>query len=158
MRTLIVLFLALAVSMAATLAQNVGSQTTFYCPDLKQIAALAMTKERFASIAGKPRNGNFLDTSLPLTGWKDCSLYGPRTYACDSQALATAELAEKAQATILHEIKACLGKTWTESEDRSSTNYVVLHHAERPVSITLSTDETDKKEHVVRLIVFVRRN
>ena len=155
MRTLIILFLAL---VASTLAQNVGSQTTSYCPDLKRIAALAMTKERFASITAKPRDGNFLDTSLPLTGWKDCSLYGPRTYACDSQALGTAELAEKAQATILHEIKACLGKTWTEAEDRSSTNYVVLHHAERPVSITLSMDETDKKEYVVRLILFVRRN
>jgi len=158
MRILITLVLALACSPVAGWAQEAGSDAGAYCTELKRIAALAMTKERFASIAGKLRDGNFLDTSLALTGWKDCSLYGPGTYACDSQALATAELAEKAQATILHEIKACLGKTWTESEDRSSTNYVVLHHAERPVSITLSTDETDKKEHVVRLIVFVRRN
>jgi hypothetical protein len=100
-----ILVLALAASMAATLAQNVGSQATSYCPDLKQIAALAMTKERFASITGKPRGGNFLDTSLPLRGWKDCS-----------------------------------------------------HAAEGLVSITLSTDETDKNEYVVRLILFVRRN
>lgn len=158
MRTLIILILAMAGSMAATLAQNESSQATSYCQDLKKIAALAMTKERFASIVGKPRDGNFLDTSLPLRGWQDCSLYGPRTYACDSQALGTAELAEQAQATILHDIKACLGKMWTEAEDRSSTNYVVLHHAESPISITLSTDETDKKQHVVRLIVFVRGN
>jgi hypothetical protein len=34
----------------------------------------------------------------------------------------------------------------------------VLHHAARPVSITLSTDQTDDRKHVVRLIVFVRRN
>jgi hypothetical protein len=158
MRTLMILILAMAGSMATTLAQNVDPQATSYCQDLKQIAALATMKERFASIVGKPRDGNFRDTSLPLGGWKDCSLDGPRTYTCDSQALGTAELAEKAQATILHDIKACLGKMWTEAEDRSSTNYVVLHHAESPISITLSTDETDQKEHVVRLIVFLRRN
>jgi hypothetical protein len=33
-----------------------------------------------------------------------------------------------------------------------------LHDAARPVSITLSTDQTDGKKYVVRLIVFVRRN
>src|SRR5215831_16628590 len=41
---------------------------------------------------------------------------------------------------------------------RSSPSYVVLHGAARPVAITLSTDQTDNKKHVVRLIVFVRRN
>jgi hypothetical protein len=122
MRILMISVLALAASMAAPLAQDVGAQAASYCPDLKQIAALAMTKERFASITGKPRDGNFLDTSLPLRGWKDCSLYGPG------------------------------------APDRSSSSYVVLHAAEGPVSITLSTDETDNKEYVVRLILFVRRN
>ena len=34
----------------------------------------------------------------------------------------------------------------------------VLQNAARPVSITLSTDQTDSKRHVVRLTVFVRRN
>jgi hypothetical protein len=153
-----ILVLALGVSMAATSAQDVDSQAASYCPDLKQIAALAMTKERFASISGKPRDGNFLDTSLPLRGWKDCSLYGPGTYTCDSQELRTAQEAEKAQATDLHQIKACLGEAWTEAPDRSSSSYVVLHAAEGSVSITLSTGETDKKEYVVRLILFVRRN
>jgi hypothetical protein len=33
-----------------------------------------------------------------------------------------------------------------------------LHDAARPVAITLSTDQTDGKKYVVRLIVFVRRN
>jgi hypothetical protein len=33
-----------------------------------------------------------------------------------------------------------------------------LHGAARPVAITLSTDQTDTKKHVVRLIVFVLRN
>jgi hypothetical protein len=158
MGTLMVLVLALVGSPAATLAQDVGSQVTSYCADLKKIAALAMTKERFASITGKPRDGNFLDTSLPLRGWKDCSLYGPGTYTCDSQELRTAQEADKAQARNLHLIKACLGEAWTEAPDRSSPSYVVLHAAEGPVSITLSTDETDQKEYLVRLIVFVRRN
>jgi hypothetical protein len=34
----------------------------------------------------------------------------------------------------------------------------VLHSRVAPISITLSTDQTDSKEHVVRLILFVRRN
>jgi hypothetical protein len=158
MRTLTILALALASSTAPASAQDAGSAAAAYCSELKRVVALAMTKERFALIAGNPRDGNFQDTSLALTGWKDCSLYGSGTYACDSQALATAEEAEKAQASTLHDIKACLGEGWTESADRSSASYVVLHHAQRPVSITLSTDETDKRAHVVSLIVFVRRN
>jgi hypothetical protein len=37
---------------------------------------LAVTKERFASIAGWPRQGDFRDASVVLPDWKDCSLYG----------------------------------------------------------------------------------
>jgi uncharacterized protein len=156
---LLVSGLALIFSLRqTTLAQDVGSEAAPYCSELKQIAALAMTKDRFASITAKPREGNFMDTSLALAGWKDCSLYGAGTYTCDSRGQGTAEEAEKAQARILRELRACLGDAWTEAKDRSSSNYVVLHDAARPVSMTLSTDETDKKEHVVRLIVFVRRN
>jgi hypothetical protein len=33
-----------------------------------------------------------------------------------------------------------------------------LHHATLPISITLSTDRTDEHKHVVRLILFVRKN
>jgi hypothetical protein len=117
-----------------------------------------MTKDRFASIAGKPREGNFMDTSLALTGWKDCSLYGAGTYTCDSHGLPTAQEAEMAQATLLRELKSCLGDAWIEVKDRSSSGYAVLHNAARPISMTLSADETDKKENVIHLIVFVRRN
>ena len=155
---LLLLTLALAGLPATTLAQDVAPEAPAYCSELKRIAALAVTKEKFASIAGKPRNGNFRDTTLELTGWRDCSLYGPATYTCDSQALATAEDAETAQASTVHDIKACLGAAWGEASERSSPRYVVLHHAGRPLSITLSTDQTDKNEHVVRLILFVRRN
>jgi 2-C-methyl-D-erythritol 4-phosphate cytidylyltransferase len=95
---------------------------------------------------------------LVLAGWKDCSLYGAATYTCDSPEMDTAEEAEKARATILDQVKSCLGAGWIEAAERSSPSYVVLHDAARPVAITLSTDQTDNKKHVVRLIVFVRRN
>src|SRR5262249_34353999 len=154
-RRLMILALALSGAPGTALAQDTGAEAPPYCSDLKQVAALAMTKERFASIAGKPREGNFTDTRLPLTGWQDCSLYGPATYTCDSRALGNAEDAEAAQARMLREIKACLGETWSEAKERSSHRYVVLHSALWPISITLSTDETDAKERVVRLILFV---
>jgi hypothetical protein len=129
-----------------------------YCPDLRHLAALATSRERFAAIAGEPRGGNFRDSSLALAGWTGCSLYGATAYTCDSRALDTAEQAEAAQSEILREIKACLGETWTEAAERSSAGYVVLHHATQPISITLSTDRTDEHKHVVRLILFVRKN
>jgi len=158
LRILMMLALALASAPGTTLAQDADPQAAAYCADLKRVAALAMTKERFSSITGRPRNGSFLDTNLVLAGWTDCSLYGPGTYTCDSQGLGTAQEAENAQARTLHDIKACLGDAWAEAKERSSASYVVLHNVARPISITLSTDETDKKEHVVRLILFVRRN
>jgi hypothetical protein len=152
------LTLALASPSDAVSAQDLAAQSPAYCSELKEVAGLALTKERFASIAGSPREGNFLNTSLALTGWKDCSLYGPRTYTCDSQKVGTAEEAEKEQARTLSQIKACLGDGWAEAKDRSSPRYVVLHSAAWPISITLSTDQTDNKEHVVRLILFRRGN
>lgn len=129
-----------------------------YCHDLRRVAALAASKERFAAIAGKPREGNFLETSLVLANWSTCALYGAGTYTCDSRELNSAQEAEQAQAHLLHEIKTCLGETWSKAMDRSSSSYVVLHNAARPISITLSTDETNDGRHVVRLIVFVRKN
>jgi hypothetical protein len=158
MRSLVIFALAFASVPTLTLAQAVEGQVPAYCSELKRIAALAVTKEKFATITGKPRNGNFRDAALELTGWRNCSLYGAGTYTCDSQALTTAEDADTAQARTVHDIKACLGEVWSEARDRTSPRYVVLHHAGRPLSITLSTDQTDKNEHVVRLILFVRRN
>jgi hypothetical protein len=137
-------------------AQDARAQTVAYCPDLKRAAELAMSKERFASIAGSPRQGNFVDTSIALTGWRNCSLYGTNTYTCDSTQLDSAADAERVQGELLQQIKICLGEGWSEATERSSAAYVVLHHALRPVSITLSTDQTDDKKHVVHLILFVR--
>jgi hypothetical protein len=152
------LALALAGSTTTTLAQNVAPEAPPYCSELNRVATVAITKDRFAAIAGKPRDGNFRDTTVALPGWRDCSLYGPATYTCDSQPLATAADAETAQARTMHDIKACLGEAWGEARDRSSSRYVVLHHTSRPLSVTLSTDQTAENEHVVRLILFVRRN
>jgi hypothetical protein len=154
---LIVAF-ALASSPVAAWAQSAGSEAPANCSELKRVAALAATKERFASIAGKPREGNFVDTSLTLTGWRDCALYGAATYTCDSRELNSAQEAEQAQADILQEIKSCLGDRWVIAPERASPSYVVLHDVMRPISITLSTDETADRKHIVHLIMFVRRN
>jgi hypothetical protein len=158
MKKRMTLALALASLPAIALAQGARPQAPSYCFDLSRVVDLAMTKERFASIAGRPRQGSYVGTSLVLADWKDCSLYGAATYTCDSSEMDTAEEAEKARAAILDQVKSCLGAGWAEAAERSSPSYVVLHDAARPVSITLSTDQTDSKKYVVRLIVFVRRN
>jgi hypothetical protein len=143
------------VLIAAVMAQEAMAP---YCSDLKRATDLAMTNERFASISTKPRDGNFADSSLALMDWDDCSLYGARTYTCDSQPIRTAQEADQAQEKIFHEVQTCLGNSWAEAKDRSSLGFIVLHHADQPVSITLSIDQTDQKQYVVRLILFGRSN
>src|SRR5262249_15993724 len=83
-------------AMDFALAQSIGGgggagNAVAYCTDLRRVTVLALTKERFATIAGSSREGSFLDTTLPLSGWKDCSLYGSRTYTCDSHDLGSAD-------------------------------------------------------------------
>jgi len=154
---LIVAFVIASVPGVAS-AQDAASEPSAYCAELKRVAALAAAKERFASIAGKPREGNFVATTLPLTGWRDCALYGAATYTCDSVEHDSADEAERAQAGLAAQIKSCLGESWAIAQERSSASYVVLHDVMRPISITLSTDETADKKHIVHLILFVRRN
>jgi hypothetical protein len=127
-----------------------------YCPALREVAALVRAKDRFASIIGRPREGNFLETTLPLPGWADCSFYGTRTYACDSQPLDTADDAERAFAKVLGEVTSCLRDGWAEDQSRASPGYAVVHDDRQVASITINTDQTDKKDHVVRLILFLR--
>ena len=156
-RDVLALLMLIAVLTASVaIAQEASSHAVPYCADLKRVAALATTKERFGSIAGQLRQGNFLETSLTLSGWKDCVLYGTRTYACDSPAWSTPADAETTLVAFIRDIKDCLGETWSEVADRSSPGYTVLHDLRHPVSITLSIDRTDDMKHVVRLIVFVR--
>lgn len=156
------IFLLLATSplrpQSAAPPDNGKPGSAAWCSDLKWIAALAVTNERFSSIAGRPQQGNFLDTNLPLPGWKQCALYGPRTYTCDSPHVETAAQAEREQAKLVREIKACLADDWAESESRSSAGYVVLHNASRPASITVSTDQIAVYDYVVRLTLFRRGN
>jgi hypothetical protein len=154
----LILALALASFPGAALAQAAGPDAAAFCSELKRVVVLAATKERFASIAGKPREGNFLETNLPLTGWRDCALYGAVTHTCDSREHDSADEAERAQAGLVQQIKSCLGEAWANAPERSSGSYVVLHDVVRPISITLSTDETADKKHIVHLILFVRRN
>src|SRR5262245_6048049 len=146
---------ALLAASALALAQHGAVAAPPYCSELKEVVAVAMSEGRFARLAGKPREGNFSDTSLPLTGWSDCSVYGTRTYTCDTRALETAERAEQSLPARVAEVKACLGPGWAEIAERSSPSYVVLHGA-GAVSITISTDQTDERKYVVRLTMFLR--
>ena len=126
-----------------------------WCPDLARLIDLTVTKEKFAYIAGPPREGDFRDTTLPLAGWRDCSLYGTRTYLCESQDFQSADEAEKALAALAAEVVDCLGDAWSKDESRSSSVYAVLHSAQDPAAMTLGTDAT-QRGHVVRLTLFVR--
>jgi hypothetical protein len=126
-----------------------------YCAELRQVVAFATAKERFAPIAGSAREGNFADTRLPLSGWQDCALYGSRMYTCDSDKMSGGAAAEAGLASIVGQIKRCLGDGWIEISDRSSSTYVVLHGA-GAISITVSTDRMDQEDFVVRLTLFPR--
>ena len=125
-----------------------------YCADLKRVTVLALTKERFATIVGTPREGSFFETTLPLSGWKDCSLYGSRTYTCDSHDLGSAGEGMQRQASIIAELKSCLGDGWAEDRDRTSETYVVLRSTRAPVSMTISTSPNETDGYVVRLTLF----
>jgi hypothetical protein len=59
----------------AVLAQGVAVP---YCADLKNLNNLAMSRGRFGPIIGDPREGNFRETKLALTGWMNCAFYGRR--------------------------------------------------------------------------------
>jgi hypothetical protein len=127
-----------------------------YCAELTQVAASALAKDKFAGIVGKPRAGNFLDATVVLPGWEDCTFYGLRTYTCDSRGFKTVEEGDRALAKILGEVKACLRDSWAEDQSRASPGYVVLHDARQVAAITINTDQTERGEHIVRLILFLR--
>jgi hypothetical protein len=131
-----------------------ASAAPAWCPDLARVTDVAATN-RLAAIAGPAREGNFRDTTLPLAGWRDCSLYGARTYTCDSPAFKTNEDAEKALAALVAEVENCLGEGWSRDDSRSSPVYVVVRNERDAVSMTLSTDQADDA-YVVRLTLFLR--
>jgi hypothetical protein len=127
-----------------------------YCAELRQVAAAALARDKFAGMVGKPRAGNFLDATIALPGWEDCAFYGLRTYTCDSRGLKTAEEGDRALAKILGEVKACLRDGWAEDQSRASPGYVVLHDTRQVAAITINTDRSERGEHIVRLILFLR--
>jgi hypothetical protein len=145
---------ALVASAGAVLAQ--GSSDLPYCADLKQLNNLAMSRGRFAPIIGQPHEGNFRDTTLPLTGWMNCAFYGATTYTCDSPTFETAQDAMEAQSRIAKDILACFAGTWAEAPEQTSTDFLVLHPKLGPASITLNLGRTDQG-HIVRFILFLRR-
>jgi len=69
---------------------------------------------------------------------------------------ATAGEAERAFATTLDDIKRRLRGGWAEDQSRASPAYAVLHDNRQMASITINTDQTEKNEHIVRLILFLR--
>ena len=114
---------ALAIVAVEALAQDVAP----YCADLKRVASLASARDRFATIAGKPREGNFSDTVLPLSGWKDCSLYGAGMYTCDSPGLSSKTEAEKAQARATDSSDSCRSANGFVRKPRARNHSRISH-------------------------------
>jgi hypothetical protein len=128
-----------------------------YCGELKELNNYAMSQRRFAPIIGMPKEGNYRATSLPLTGWTNCAFYGTTSYTCDSTELKSHEEAARAQQRIAQEILDCFAGTWAEAPEQMGPDFVVLHPKLGPASITLNLDETEGRQHLVRLILFLRR-
>jgi hypothetical protein len=126
-----------------------------YCAELRQVAAGALARDKFAGIIGKPRMGNYLETTVALPGWGDCAFYGTRTYTCDSRDYQTAEEGDRALAKVLGAVKSCLRDGWAVGPP-GIPGYVVLHDNRQVAAITINTDRSDKGEHIVRLILFLR--
>jgi hypothetical protein len=127
-----------------------------YCPELRQVAAAALARDKFAGLIGAPRDGNYLQSNVALSGWQDCAFYGARTYTCDSHSFRTVEEGDRAFTKTIGEVKACLRDGWAEDESRASPGYVVLRDQRQVASITINTAEAEKGKHVVRLILFLR--
>ena len=128
-----------------------------FCSDIADVVRLAASADKFAAITGKVREGSFHETSRPLSGWKDCTIYGERTYSCNSDDFKTADAAKQEVATVVGQVKGCFGEGWwIEDALRTSPLYVVLHHPIGLATMTISTDEERKDAHVLRLTMFLR--
>jgi hypothetical protein len=146
------------VLVAVLAAAPAEAEELSYCADLQQVVRLASAPDKFAPITGKVREGSFHETNKPLAGWKDCTIYGDKTYACHSEDIATADAAERRLNSIVQQVNACFGEGWWVNDPvRTSPRYVVLHHPIGLATMTISTDEDRKNVHVVRLIMFLAR-
>ena len=104
------------------------------------------------ALSGSRARATSSKQTLSLPGWEDCSFFGTRTYTCDSLPFATAGDAARAFATTLDDVRG----SWAEDPSRASPGYAVLHDERQVASITINTDQTEKNEHIVRLILFLR--
>jgi hypothetical protein len=147
---------AVAVVAAVPLQGARAEELPSYCPALREVAALVQAKDRFKSIIGKPREGSFLETTLALPGWSDCSFYGTRTYTCDSRPLDTAAEAGRDFERTVGDVRACLREGWAEDASRASPGYAVVRDERQIASITINTDRIENDRYVVRLILFLR--
>jgi hypothetical protein len=154
--TLLLRVACVAAMTVAVPLQSVRAEELPYCSSLRDVTALVQAKDRFKSIIGRPREGSFLETTLPLLGWADCSFYGTRTYTCDSRPLDTAAEAEQAFRTTLDAVKGCLREGWAEDQSRASPGYAVVRSERQIASITINTDRIENDRYVVRLILFLR--
>jgi hypothetical protein len=155
MRRLMILALALAVPPGHAWEQDIGSEGPSYCSDLQRVTSLAMTRER-AAIAGKPREGNFLETSLALTGWNNCALTAPRPIP----AIPPRSTARKTRSA---RRRTSCGKSRPASvkdgpKRPSARRPTMWSCTTRSARFPSRTDQTDDSRHVVHLNVFVRRN
>jgi hypothetical protein len=126
------------------MAQGAPAATVPYCPDLQRVIELAMSKERFARSRG-PRQGNFTDTKLALTGGRTARSTAPTPTPAIPRSTPPCRRARTSRVAATDEDLP--GEGWSEATDRSSAAYVVLHHALRPVSIT-EHGQTDDKKHL----------
>jgi hypothetical protein len=147
---------AAAMMVAVPLQAARAEELPTYCAALREVTALVQAKERFKSIIGKPREGSFLETTLPLPGWADCSFYGARTYTCDSHPIDTTAEAGRAFERTFGDVKGCLREGWAEDASRASPGYAVVRDDRQVASITINTDRIDTDRYVVRLILFLR--
>jgi hypothetical protein len=132
-------------------------KTKSFCADLSYVVRSAGAADRFAAVTGKLREGSFHETTRPLNGWKDCTIYGERTYSCNSKTIWSASAAQRKLKAVVQDTKACFGVGWwTEDAERTSPLYVVLHHPVGLATMTISTEEERKGAHVLRLTMFLR--
>ena len=137
----------LAAAWAAAVAHNALAaeaaavpDPAAYCANLLRVTDIAGTSGKFTFIAGKEREGDFRETTMSLAGWRECLVYGPRTYTCEFGRFATAAEAEQALAITARDVTACLGQQWAVDTSRSSSDYVLVQSARDAASMTLSTD------------------
>jgi hypothetical protein len=127
-----------------------------YCENLLRLTDIAATSGKFSFVAGQEQEGSFRATTMPLAGWRNCLLYGPRTYTCEFGRFATVAEARHALAVNARDVTTCLGQDWAIDASRSSSDYVLVQSERDGVSMTLSTDTVGDNQHVVRLVLFVR--